>query len=231
MATTYQREQLEKNLREYRKKWLSKSKGKALNEADTRICVNDLLTTVLGFQIHEEIKTEYAIRGQYADYVIQLKRKKQFIVEVKAMEIDLSAKHLLQASHYAADEGIDWILLTNGMSLELHRVIFSKPVTDVRIFKFDLSDLSQIEKASDAIVNLTKRAVEKGELEDYWKRFDALSPTKLIKTIYTEEIISAIRRKIKKDNGMTFDQASVLDAVHDLVTCANKDTVKPKKLK
>ncbi len=231
MATTYQREQLEKSLREYRKKWLSKSRGKALNEADTRICVNDLLTTVLGFQIHEEIKTEYAIRGQYADYVIQLKRKKQFIVEVKAMEIDLSAKHLLQASHYAADEGIDWILLTNGMSLELHRVIFSKPVTDVRIFKFDLSDLSQIEKASDAIVNLTKRAVEKGELEDYWKRFDALSPTKLIKTIYTEEIISAIRRKIKKDSGMTFDQTSILDAVHDLITGANKDTVKPKKLK
>lgn len=231
MATTHQREVLEKSLREYRKKWLGKSKGKSLNEADTRICVNDFLTEVLGYQVHEEIKTEYAIRGQYADYVIQLKRKKQFVVEVKAMEIDLTSKHLLQASHYAADEGIDWILLTNGMSLELHRVLFSKPVSDVQIFKFDLSDLSQIEKASDAIVNLTKRAVEKGELEEYWKRFDALSPTKLVRTIYTEEIIGAIRRKIKKDSGMNFDQADVLSAVHELVICANKDIVKPKKLK
>ncbi|MFZ1458291.1 MAG: type I restriction enzyme HsdR N-terminal domain-containing protein [Candidatus Saccharimonadales bacterium] len=231
MATTHQREQLEKNLREYRKKWLGKSRGKSLNEADTRICVNDLLTSVLGYAMQEEIKTEYAIRGQYADYVIQLKRKKQFVVEVKAMEIDLTAKHLLQASHYAADEGIDWILLTNGMSLELHRVIFSKPVSDVQIFKFDLSDLSQIEKASDALVNLTKRAVEKGELEEYWKRFDALSSAKLIKTIYTEEIIGALRRKIKKDSGMTFEQTDVLDAVHELITCANRDVVKPKKLK
>ncbi len=231
MATTHQREQLEKSLREYRKKWLGKSKGKILNEADTRICVNDFLTSVLGFQIHEEIKTEYAIRGQYADYVIQLKRKKQFVVEVKAMEIDLNAKHLLQASHYAADEGIDWVLLTNGMSLELHRVIFSKPVSDVQIFKFDLSDLTQIEKAADAIVNLTKRAVEKGELEEYWKRFDALTPTKLIKTLYTEEIIGTIRRKIKKDSGMTFDQMDVLEAVHELIACANKDVVKPKKLR
>ena len=231
MATTHQRELLEKNLREYRKKWLGKSKGKSLNEADTRICVNDFLTDVLGYQMHEEIKTEYAIRGQYADYVIQLKRKKQFVVEVKAMEIDLTAKHLLQASHYAADEGIDWILLTNGMSLELHRVIFSKPVSDVRIFKFDLSDLSQIEKASDALVNLTKRAVEKGELEEYWKRFDALSPSKLIKTIYTEEIIGAIRRKVKKDSGMNFNESDVLNAVHELIICDNKDVIKPKKLK
>jgi len=231
MATTHQREVLEKNLREYRKKWLGKSKGKSLNEADTRICVNDMLTDVLGYQMHEEIKTEYAIRGQYADYVIQLKRKKQFVVEVKAMEIDLNAKHLLQATHYAADEGIDWVLLTNGMSLELHRVIFSKPVSDVQIFKFDLSDLSQIERASDALVNLTKRAVEKGELEEYWKRFDALSPTKLVKTIYTEEIIGAIRRKIKKDCGMSFDQADVLNAVNDLVVLAHQDIQKPKKLK
>lgn len=231
MATTHQRETLEKKLRDYRKKWLGKSRGKVLNEADTRICVNDFLTEVLGYQMHEEIKTEYAIRGQYADYVIQLKRKKQFVVEVKAMEIDLTAKHLLQASHYAADEGIDWILLTNGMSLEFHRVIFSKPVSDVQIFKFDLSDLSQIEKASDALVNLTKRAVEKGELEEYWKRFDALSPLKLVKTIYTEEIIGAIRRKIKKDANMSFDQSDVLNAVHELILCANKDIAKPKKLK
>lgn len=231
MATTHQRELLEKNLRDYRKKWLGKSKGKSLNEADTRICVNDFLTDVLGYQMHEEIKTEYAIRGQYADYVIQLKRKKQFVVEVKAMEIDLNAKHLLQATHYAADEGIDWVMLTNGMNIELHRVIFSKPVSDVRIFKFDLSDLSQIERASDALVNLTKRAVEKGELEEYWKRFDALSPLKLVKTMYTEEIMGAIRRKIKKDSGMNFDQADVLNAVHELVTCAHMDVVKPKKLK
>lgn len=231
MATLHQRELLEKNLRGYRKKWLGKSKGKSLNEADTRICVNDFLTDVLGYQMHEEIKTEYAIRGQYADYVIQLKRKKQFVIEVKAMEIDLNAKHLLQASHYAADEGIDWVMLTNGMSIELHRIIFSKPVSDVQIFKFDLSDLSQIERASDALVNLTKRAVEKGELEEYWKRFDALSPSKLIKTIYTGEIIGAIRRKVKKDSGMNFNESDVLDAVHQLILCDNKDTIKPKKLK
>ena len=122
-------------------------------------------------------------------------------------------------------------MLTNGMSLEMHRVIFSKPVSDVQIFKYDLSDLSQIEKASDALVNLTKRAVEKGELEEYWKRFDALCPAKLVKTIYTEEIIGAIRRKIKKDSGMNFDQVDVLNAVHELVVCSNKDVVKPKKLK
>ena len=231
MATTHQREMLEKSVREYRKKWLNKSKGKSLNEADTRICVNDFLTDVLGYQMHEEIKTEYAIRGQYADYIIQLKRKKQFVVEVKAMEIDLNAKHLNQAMRYAYEEGIDWILLTNGMSIELHRVIFSKPVNTTQIFKFDLSDLSQIERASDALVFLTKRAVEKGELEEYWKRFDALTPTKLSKIIYTEEIIGAVRRKIKKDCGMNFDQADVLNAVHELIVNAHQDLGKPKKLK
>jgi hypothetical protein len=134
-------------------------------------------------------------------------------------------------THLFGDEGIDWVMLTNGMSIELHRIIFSKPVSDVQIFKFDLSDLSQIEKASDALVNITKRAVEKGELEEYWKRFDALSPVKLVKTIYTADIISAIRRKVKKDSGMNFNESDVLEAVHQLIVCDNKDAVKPKKLK
>lgn len=231
MVTIHQREVLEKSVREYRKKWLSKSRGKTLNEADTRICVNDLLTEVLGYQMHEEIKTEYAIRGQYADYIVQLKRKKQFVVEVKAMEIDLNVKHLNQAMRYAYEEGIDWILLTNGMSIELHRVIFSKPVSTVQIFKFDLGELSQIERASDALVFLTKRAVEKGELDAYWKRFDALTPAKLIKVIYTEDIIGAIRRKIKKDCGMSFDQGDVLNAMHELIVNSHQDIGKPKKLK
>ena len=147
------------------------------------------------------------------------------------MEIDLSAKHLLQASHYAADEGIDWILLTNGAQIQLHRVIFSKPVTAVMIFSFDLSDLSQIEKACDALVNLTKRAAERGELEDYWKRFDALTPAKLIKTIYTEDIIRAIRNKIKKESNMLFAPEDILNAMHELIVNPCKDVVKPKKLK
>lgn len=46
-----------------------------VNESATRIMVNYFLTDVLQYLELEDIKTEYAIRGEYADYVIQIKRK------------------------------------------------------------------------------------------------------------------------------------------------------------
>ena len=124
MSTEHQRMQLEKHLREYRKKYLGKGHATDMNESGTRISVNEFLQDVLGYTFGDEIKTEYAIKGEYADYVVQLKRKKHFIVEVKAMEIDLSDKHLRQAMTYASNEGIEWIMLFNGRQIQFYRVIF-----------------------------------------------------------------------------------------------------------
>lgn len=184
----------------------------------------------MGYVELDDIKTEYNIRGEYADYVIQLARKKHFVIEVKSIQIDLNDRHLRQSMSYAANEGIDWILLFNGKQIQLYRVIFGKPISNHKVFDFDLSDLSSMKIASENLVHLTKPSVAKGEMELYWKRFDALSPASLVKTIYTADVIKSIRLKLKKNSGINFDQQDVLDAVHELVT-NSCEAVKPKTLK
>ncbi|MBP9852596.1 MAG: hypothetical protein QG629_850 [Patescibacteria group bacterium] len=228
MATEHQRVQLEKRLREYRKKNLKKSD---YNESATRIYVNEFLQNVLGYTFDEEIKTEYAIKGEYADYVIQLKRKKNFVVEVKAMSIDLNEKHLRQAQNYAANEGIDWIVLFNGRQLQLYRLLFTKPIRNQLVIDLDLGDLAQMRKASEQLLALTKHGVERDELENYWKRVDALTPASLLKTIYTEDVIRAVRLKVKKQSGISFNQDEILDAVHDLILTGCLEAVRPRHLK
>lgn len=230
MATEHQRAQLERRLREYRKRYLTKKANLELDESATRLMVNYFLTGVMGYVELDDIKTEYNIRGEYADYVIQLARKKHFVIEVKSIQIDLNDRHLRQSTSYAANEGIDWILLFNGKQIQLYRVIFAKPISVHKVFDFDLSDLNRIKLASESLVHLTKPAVAKGEMEMYWKRFDALTPASLIKTIYTADVMKAIRLKLKKSSGINFDQDDVLDAVHDLVT-NSCEAVKPKTLK
>lgn len=228
MATEKQRADLEKRIREYRKKNLKKSD---YNESATRIYVNEFLQDVLGYIFDDEIKTEYAIKGEYADYVIQLKRKKNFVVEVKAMSIDLSEKHLRQAQNYAANEGIEWILLFNGRQIQLYRLLFTKPIRNQLIVDLDLGDITQMRQASEQLLPLTKHAVERGELEEYWKRVDALTPASLLKTIYTEDVIRAIRLKVKKQSGIGFSQEEILGAVHQLILTGCLEAVKPKRLK
>lgn len=230
MATAHQIAQLEKRLREYRKKYLTKKSNLELDESATRLMVNYFLTDVLGYVELDDIKTEYSIRGEYADYVIQLARKKHFVIEVKAIQIDLNERHLRQSTSYAANEGIDWILLFNGKQIQLYRVIFGKPLSVHPVFDFDLSDLSAMKKAAESLAHLLKSSVAKGDMELYWKRFDALTPVSLVKTIYTADVIKAIRLKIKKNTGINFDQQDVLDSVHELIT-HSCEAVKPKTLK
>lgn len=230
MATEHQVQQLEKRLREYRKKYLTKKQNLELDESATRLMVNYFLTGVMGYVELDDIKTEYNIRGEYADYVIQLARKKHFVIEVKSIQIDLNERHLRQSTSYAANEGIDWILLFNGRQVQLYRVIFAKPISVHKVFDFDLSNLSTIKQASEHLIYLTKAAVARGEMETYWKRFDALTPASLIKTIYTADVIKAIRLKTKKSSGINFEQQDILDAVHSLIT-NQCEAVKPKTLK
>lgn len=230
MATEFQRAQLEKRLRDYRKRYLTKKQNLELDESATRLMVNYFLTVVLGYVELDDIKTEYSIRGEYADYVIQLARKKHFVIEVKSIQLDLNERHLRQSLSYAANEGIDWIMLFNGKQLQLHRVLFGKPISHHKVCEFDLADLTQMRQASEHLSHLTKMAVQKNELDEYWRRFNALTPASLIKTIYSADVINAIRLKVKKQSGINFDNLEVLDAVHTLVA-SEFESVKPKTLK
>jgi hypothetical protein len=217
MPTQNQKDVLLKKLREYKKKYLKKEFTE-LDESGTRIMVNALLTEVLGYKELEDIKTEYSIRGGYADYVIQLKRKKHFIVEVKAIQLDILERHLRQSVNYAANEGIDWVLLTNGKQVELYRVIFSKPIREQRIFSYDLSDPADLNNAANFLVYLSKKSIIKNELEHFWLRFQALEPNNLCRNLFDSEVIRFLRRILKKKTGLYFNDSDILESIHRIIS-------------
>lgn len=230
MATEHQVKQLEKRLREYRKKYLTRKANMGLDESGTRLMVNNFLTDVLGYIELEDIKTEYNIRGEYADYVVQLARKKHFVIEVKSIQLDLNSNHLRQSISYAANEGIDWIVLLNGKQIQLYRLIFGKPIAVQLVFTYDLSDLSVLKSASQNIIYLTKQSVAKNELATYWKHFDALTPASLTKHLYSQDVIGCIRRSLKRSSGISFNQSDIVDALHNLIT-EKHEAIKPRSIK
>ena len=52
----------------------------------------------------------------------------QALIEVKAIGMDLKAAHVKQAVDYAANKGVDWVLLTNGVSWRVYHIVFAKPI-------------------------------------------------------------------------------------------------------
>ena len=213
MATEFQEKACENALREYRKKFLTKKENLNADESTARLMINSFLSSVLGYTLIDEIKTEHMIRGTYVDYVIQLNKKIQFVVEAKATSINLNERHLKQAVDYAVNEGVDWAILTNGQEIELHRVIFEKPIRSQKIFSYDLSNLSTIRTASKHIAHLTKRAVLKGELETYWKRFDALTEDNMRKAVKSPEEGRTLLLQIKNKTVKNFHDSEIAKAL------------------
>lgn len=217
MATEKQIQELRNKLKDYKRKYLKKEFS-SLDESATRIMTNNFLTEILGYQELVEIKTEYRIRSEYADYVVQLKRKKHFVVEVKSIGLDLSEKHLRQSLSYAANEGIDWILLLNGREIQLYRVNFGKPVTTTLIYKLDLLNTDDFKKCPELLWNLTKKAVERGELETFWKRTNALNAENLAKLLYSEEVVKRLRNDLKEQTGIYFQIEDVAESLREIIT-------------
>lgn len=230
MATEKQLAILTEKLKEYKKRYLREEFAKE-NEPATRLMVDYLLSDVLGYKQIEEVKTEYRIKTNYADYVVQVKRKKHFVVEVKSIDIDLNEHHLNQSLGYASREGIDWIVLINGRQIQLYRVSFNKPIKTTLIYALDLMKPEDFKKAPGQLWYLTKIAVERGDLEKFWRRADALRLEHLAKVLYCEDVVRRLRIELKNETDIYFQLEDVADALFGLITKAVRIPPKLRKSK
>lgn len=199
-------------LRGYQKKYL-REKYTELDESATRLMINSFLTDVLGFTSLDEVKTEYMIRGTYADYVVQIKGKRYFIVEVKKLSVELSQKHLRQAVNYAANEGIDWALLTNGRSFDFYKILFNKPIESRKLFSIDLGDKSKLKTASEYLQYLTKPLLLKRGLDYLWNKASALDPLNFSKLLYAKPIVKRLRRRLQRAYRTKFSDEEIVSAL------------------
>ena len=94
---------------------LAAAKKRDVSEADTVVIVNDILSDVLGYDKYQNVSSEFAIRGTFVDLSVAVDNKTRFFIEVKAVNTELKDNHVKQAIDYAANAGVDWVVLTNGL--------------------------------------------------------------------------------------------------------------------
>lgn len=72
--------------------------------------------------------SEHAIRGTYCDLAVRIDGKLAFLLEVKAVGLDLKDQHVKQSVDYAANQGCEWVVLTNG--IEWRRPLYSDSLNE-----------------------------------------------------------------------------------------------------
>lgn len=200
MATIPQKilDRFKVNIPRYQK-ILTEGKNRDLNEADTVTIVKDILADVFGYDKYAEITGEYAIRSTYCDLAIRIDNKVQFLIEVKAVGLDLKENHLRQAVDYGANQGIPWVILTNGICWQLYRLRVDQKINYDQVLTFDFPALNlRSDDDRDKLFALTKQALARSVREDLYERTQLVNRFAIAALVLSEPVVDTIRRELKR---------------------------------
>lgn len=185
------------------------------NEGDTRLLVTDILCDALGYDKYEDLTTEFAVRGEFADYGIRIDKQLVAFIEVKRAAQKLNVRHLRQVETYAVKEGLEWVILTNGQVWQAYHV-FAATGQQVEVnlaFEVDLLGDESPAKKTEALFYLHRGALKRNLIDDLWKRKAATAPAALADVLLTDSVLDAVRKAIRtasKYNPDTDELARIL---------------------
>jgi len=192
------RDRLSKEIPRFQK-ILADAKNRDIHESDTVTIVTDMLGSVFGFDKYTEITSEHAIKGTFCDLAVKIDGSVKYLIEVKAIGLDLKENHLRQAVHYGATEGIPWVVLTNGVEWQIHRIKFDRPVTSELVMMMDFCAINHRKK--DDLVQvflLCRQGIKKQIIDEYHERAQIVNRFTVAALAQTDPVVNVIRRELRR---------------------------------
>lgn len=178
---------------------VSAARSRDVNESDTVTIVTDILAEIFGFDKYSEITSEFVIRGTFVDLAIKIDGVLQMLIEVKAIGLELKEAFTKQAVDYAANQGVEWVVLTNAACWQVYKVSFGKPISQELVLNLDFTGLSYKDSTDlDNLYLLTKEGISKSILGEYHAQRQALSRFFIGATILSAPVLDVIRRELRR---------------------------------
>lgn len=123
---------------------INKLKEINANEANTKSNLIEPLLKYLNWDIHniDEVEKEKSVlSGNFVDYALKINGKSIMYVEAKKVRDNLNIKKTISnAIRYAVDDGIKWLLITNGDKLHLYKVLEPGDLTKKLVLGINISN-------------------------------------------------------------------------------------------
>lgn len=187
------------------------------NEGDTRLFVTDFLYEALGYDKYTDLTTEYMVRGDFADYGVRIDKEMIAFIEVKRVATKLDSKHLKQVEMYAVNEGVAWVILTNGVHWKVYHITGGLPMILDLAIEVDLLGDDTPQKKADKLFYITRESLKKRQIDEVWKTQRATSPKALAQALLSPSVITALQSALKKQNGYKVDDDELVRLVKGTV--------------
>src|SRR5262249_34722836 len=134
----------------------------------------------------------------------------------------LVAKHIEQAENYASKAGIRWVALTNGIEWQLYHLSWAEHEGITHDLAWQAHLLDEFESDPECLWEklslLSRSSVAKGLLDDFWEHKKALSPGSVVRVLFSEDVLNAIRRNLNRNAPARLDIQDVFNAVRDALS-------------
>ncbi len=153
---------------------LDRHRKEDIKEYPTRIIFIDPMLQALGWDVRDpdEVQLEYpTIDGKSVDYVPKINRKPVLFIEAKSLNDQLTdVKSITQVVGYAANAGVEWCILTNGVTYKVYRSTEKAEAPDKLLFEVSIdpkeAEGRSVHQIADQFNRFSRDAMARGVLDE-----------------------------------------------------------------
>ena len=187
------------------------------NEGDTRLLVTDFLCEGLGYDKYQDLTTEYEVKGDFADYGVRIDKELVAFIEVKRCTTTLTTRHLRQVQMYAVNEGIEWLILTNGVSWQVYHLTGGLPVIVDLAFNVSLLGEEPLADKVRQLFYISRESLKRRQIDELWKAKRATSPKSLGSVLLAPSVADSIRKELRRTTGQNVDASEITRLLRETV--------------
>lgn len=205
-----------------------------LKEYPTRTIFIAVLLQALGWDVTDpdEVREEYpTIDGKSVDYALKIDNKPVLFLEAKPLNDPLTdVKSITQVVGYAANAGVAWCVLTNGVMYKVYYTYAKAGAPEKLVFEVSIDPKEKqsmpVQRIAESLSLLSRDSMEKGVLDELGKEAFAMGKIrKALDKIFTDPPSTFVRlvrstigddtikpAQVKKILGKLWERAPELEA-------------------
>jgi len=153
---------------------LDRHRKEDIKEYPTRTIFIDPLLQALGWDVRDpdEVQLEYpTIDGKSVDYAPKVNRKPVLFIEAKPLNDSLTdVKSITQVVGYSANAGVEWCILTNGVTYKVYRSTEKAEAPDKLLFEVSIdskeSEGRSVQQIAEQFNRFSRDAMARGVLDE-----------------------------------------------------------------
>jgi predicted type IV restriction endonuclease len=198
---------------------LTEARSRDISESDTVVIVIDMLADVLGYRKFSEITTEYSIRSTFVDLAVKVGPDVRFLIEVKHIGTTLKEQHVKQAIDYGANNGIEWVILTNAGRWQVYKIHFGQPIDKSVVFDIDLFEANpRSSQVVSCFGSLSREGFTPSSMSQVFQQQQAMSRFTLAAVMLSDSVTKVVRRELRRMSpGLKVDSETLRSIVESEV--------------